>query len=45
MELKKISIFEIAPLTVYKSFSWNLLLSLFLTAFTLLYDSQLQLRF
>ena len=40
MELKKISIFEIAPLTVNKSFSWNLLLSLFLTAFTLLYDSQ-----
>ena len=38
MELKKISIFEIAPLT--DSFYWNLLLSLFLTAFTLLYDSQ-----
>ena len=31
MELKKISIFETAPLTVYKSFYWNPLLSLFLT--------------
>ena len=39
MELKKISIFETAPLTVYKSFYWNPLLSLFLTAFTFMTPS------